>query len=439
MTETNNHIMPKNNMRIINAWCSYDVANSVYNLIITAVLFPIYYQQVTKAAFADGIIPLWGMQIKNSVLYDFTFAFAYFVIIILTPLLSGFADYMGLRRLYMRIFTTVGSIACFSLFWFDGTNIMFGCSMVALAAIGYAGSLVYYNSFLPIIATRDRHDRISARGFSWGYGGSVILLIMCLLFINNYDSFGLSGKLEAIRYSFCAVGIWWLGVSQIALFMLKDYPSQRISGTKLMGKGVHELKKVFNFVSKRKNMNLFLISFFFLSMGVQTVMLVATLFGSIELGISGPRLIIVILLIQLLGIVGSILFGIVSQRRGNKISLIIMLITWFGICMGAYLVQTEAQFFALAGVVGLVMGGIQSQARSTWAKLIPEDSVDTASFFSFFDVTEKAAIVIGMFSFGFIEHLTGNMRNSTLVLSIYFLLSLSVLMLAQLPKGTKSK
>lgn len=429
--------MIKNDKKVIRAWCSYDVANSVYNLIITSVLFPIYYNEATKKAFGSTVVEFAGMELRNSVLYDFTIATAYFTIIVLSPVLSGMADYAGIRKRFMQFFTVLGAGACFSLYWFDGHNLGYGMTLVAMAVIGYAGSLVYYNSFLPIIATPDRHDRISARGFSYGYVGSMILLVISLLIIENYERLGFSVKLDAVRFSFLMVGVWWISVSQIAFWVLKDFPSDNPLNLKVLTRGHREILNVFDRLRHTPVLKRFLLAFFFWSMGVQTVMLVASLFGSNELHIEGSKLIMTILLIQLLGILGSFLFAEVSTRFGNKLSIAIMLVIWIGICVWAFYIQTEMQFFVIAAMVGLVMGGIQSQSRSTYSKMIPEGTTDTASYFSFYDITEKAAIVLGMLSFGLIEHITGNMRTSALVLSGYFLLGLAVILFTRLPRLSK--
>jgi UMF1 family MFS transporter len=424
--------MEKNNPKIINAWCSYDVANSVYNLVITSVLFPIYFQYTTIGFFHGDMVQIFGFTFRNSVVYDFTMAAAYFFIILLTPLLSGIADMGGYRKRFMRFFTIVGASACFSLYWFSGEHLEWGLLSVGLAVVGFAGSLVYYNSFLPIIATPDRHDKISSKGFSWGYAGSMILLIICIVMIEMYDKLGFSTKMNALRTSFLFVGIWWVSVSQIAFWYLKEYPGQFKLGSHVFKKGFREIWFVFKEIGHKKTIKWFLLSFWFFSMGVQTTMLVAALFASKELGFAGTKLIFTILLIQILGIGGSQLFGEISSRWGNKLSLSISVIIWIVICVSAFFIQTHEQFYVLAGMVGLVMGGIQSQARSTYAKLLPQDTVDTASYFTFYDITEKFAIVLGMFSFGFIEHLTGSMRNSTLVLSGFFIMSLVILLFTKL-------
>jgi UMF1 family MFS transporter len=429
-------LMEKNNKKVINAWCSYDIANSAYNLIITTAIFPIYYQKVTNIAFKGDIIQFHGHKIINSALYVYAIASAYLVIIFLSPLLSGIADYGGYRKRFMQTFTLLGSISCFLMYWFHGSNIDYGLILVALAVVGYAGSLVFYNSFLPIIATPEHHDKISAKGFSWGYAGSMILLIFNLVTIFYFNFFRI-GQLNAIKLSFLEVGIWWFCISQIAFYYLKDYPGKDKIKSKILTRGFKEISKVFSQIRHQQTIKFFLLSFFFFSTGVQTVILVATLFGSQELGISGTKLIITIIIIQILGIVGSSLFAEVSTRKGNKFSISLMLIIWITVCIVAYFIRTEIEFFTLAAAVGLVMGGIQSQARSTYSKLIPLDSTDTASFFSFYDITEKIAIVIGMFCFGFINQLTGSMRNSTLSLAVFFIIALFVLLFSKLPKSVK--
>ncbi len=429
--------MEKNNKKVINAWCSYDIANSAYNLIITTVLFPIYYQQVTKAAFKSEIVNFLGLLVKNTVLYDYAIAFAYLIIIIISPILSGIADYGGYKKRFMQFFTFIGSVSCFLMYWFTGINLVFGISLVVFAVIGYAGSLVYYNSFLPIIATPDRYDKVSAKGFSWGYAGSMVLLIINLITIEKYQFFGFSAKLDALRFSFLEVGLWWFGIAQIPFFYLHDYPGHGRFRASTLTKGFREIILVFTYIKKQRVIKIFLLAFFFFSMGVQTVILVASLFGSAELGISGSKLIITIIIIQILGIIGSTLFAEVSSRMGNKFSLIIMLIIWSAVCIFAYFIKTENEFYIISAFVGLVMGGIQSQARSTYSKLIPESTIDTASYFSFYDITEKAAVVMGMFSFGFIEQLTGSMRNSTITLASFFIIALIIILFLKLPQQQK--
>jgi len=424
--------MPVNSPKVINAWCSYDIANSAYNLSIATVLYPIFYQEVTKQAFGSEMVNFLGLTIKNTVLYEYAIALGYFVIIFLTLTLSGIADLGGFRKRFMQMFTLIGALACMGLFGFNGGNIGLGIGLPALAVIGFAGSLVYYNSFLPLIASPDRHDRISARGFSFGYAGSMVLLIFNLFSIEKYELFGFAGKLEAIKYAFIEVGIWWLVISQFAFYYLKEERRKIKLDANILTQGFKEVVRVFGFIKQHRAMYRFLLAFFFFSMGVQTIIIIASLFGSAELGITGSKLIITILIIQIVAILGAILFAKVSTKYGNRTSLIWMLSIWIFVCGSAYFIQNEYQFYALGAMVGLVMGGIQSQARSTWSKLIPSGAVDTASYFTFYDSTEKLAIVFGMLGFGVIEHITGSMRNSALLLSSFFIVSLLIIAFTRL-------
>lgn len=425
-------VLPVNSPKVINAWCSYDIANSGYTLSVNTVLYPIFYQQVTQKVFGSEMVTFLGMNVRNTVLYEYAVALGYFLVILLTLSLSGIADLGGYRRRFMQFFTVLGSFACMGLYFFTGENLGLGLLLPLLAVIGFAGSLVYYNSFLPIIATPDRHDRISARGFSFGYAGSMILLIFNIFSLQQYEWFGFTDSLEAVRFSFILVGIWWLAVSQPAFYYLREQHKPIHWGVSIFSRGFREVLSVFGYIRKNKTMYRFLLAFFFFSMGVQTVIIIASLFGKAELGISDTMLIMTILIIQVVAIAGAFFFGRVSARFGNRTSLLWMLAIWIFVCVSAYFIHNDLQFYVLSALVGLVMGGIQSQARSTWSKLIPSGTADTASYFSFYDSTEKLAIVIGMLGFGIIEHITGSMRNSTLLLSLFFIISLLIIAFTKL-------
>jgi UMF1 family MFS transporter len=428
-------VFPINSPKVINAWCTYDIANSAYILSVNTVLYPIFYEQVTQKAFGSEMVQFMGMNIKNTVLYEYAIALGYFLVILTTLSLSGIADLGGYRKPFMRFFTMLGSFACIGLYAFTGENIALGLVLPMLAVLGFAGSLVYYNSFLPIIATPDQHDRISAKGFSFGYAGSMLLLIFNIFSLQYYQGFGFSDTLEAIRFSFIEVGIWWLAVSQIAFYYLREERKKIKLDASVFARGFHEMVKVFSYIKKHKAMYRFLLSFFFFSMGVQTIIIVASLFGKVELGITDTKLIMTILIIQAVAILGAFIFGRVSSRFGNRTSLLWMLAIWVFVCLSAYFVQKEYQFYVLSALLGLVMGGIQSQARSTWSKLIPTDTGNnTASYFSFYDSTEKLAIVLGMLGFGLIEQITGSMRNSTLLLSLFFIISFLIIAFTKLNK-----
>ncbi len=428
-------MLPKNNSRLINAWASFDWSNSVYNLIITTAIFPIYYLGMTQEAFGGEMVEFLGMTIKNSVLYSYAISFSFLVIVFISPVLSGIADYGGMKKRFMQFFTYLGSAACIGLYFFTGENVEYGIACAVLASVGYAGSLVFYNGFLPEVASVDRMDEVSARGFAMGYVGSVILLIVNLVLFQQFSTFGFETGVAATRFGFILVGIWWFGFSQIAFYYLKDRSTGKKITMDILGNGTKELKKVFAVARKKQVLFRFLSSFFLFSMGVQTVMLLAPLFAEKEIGMEADEMIIVVLIIQIIAIGGAYLFAWISKLKGNGFSISVMLLIWVFICITGYFLQEKVSFYALAGLLGFVMGGIQSISRSTYSKLIPEETQDTASFFSFYDITEKLAIVIGSMSYGLIDQVTGSMRNSMVFMSVFFIGGLILLRLANLKKN----
>ncbi|HCW07858.1 MAG TPA: MFS transporter, partial [Cytophagales bacterium] len=381
-------MLAKNSRRLINVWASYDWSNSVYNLIVTTAIFPVYYLATTQEAFHGDTVNFLGIDIKNSVLYSYAISFSFLVIVLLSPTLSGVADYVGIKKRFMQAFTYLGSSACIGLYFFTGENIGYGIICAVLASVGYAGSLVFYNGFLPEVATPDMMDKVSARGFAMGYTGSVILLIVNLIMILQYQWFGFDNATAATRFGFILVGIWWLSFSQIAFYYLHDRPTGKKVSGHVFGKGIAELKKVFHWVRQQAVIKIFLLAFFIFSMGVQTVMLLAPLFGDKVIHMKANEMILVVLILQLLAIAGAFLFAWISKRKGNRFAISVALVIWILICVMGYWLQDKISFYTLAALLGFVMGGIQSMSRSTYAKLIPSESKDTASFFSFYDVME---------------------------------------------------
>ncbi len=412
------------------AWSMYDWANSAYNLVITSTIFPTYYNAVTTTTkdgkFVTDHVSFFGMQIKNSTLFDYSIATAYLIIAMLSPILSSIADYKGNKKRFMQLFCYMGSASCCCLYFFDGKTLELGIIFSGLAALGYCGSLVFYNAYLPEIAIESDRDRVSAQGFSYGYVGSVLLQVICLVFVLQPGWFGIKDDSFAPRLSFLLVGLWWAGFAQITFLTLpKGTPLAGKNGHNLLTGGFYELKKVWAQVKQLPVLKTYLAAFFFYSMGVQTVMLAAALFGSKELKLETSQLIGVILVIQLVAIAGAFIMARLSDRFGNLRVLLFVVLIWIGVCIAAYFTHTATEFYIVAAIVGLVMGGIQSLSRSTYSKLMPPTH-DTASFFSFYDVTEKLAIVIGMLSFGFIDSIM-NMRSAIVALITFFALGALIL------------
>jgi len=435
MESPKEEVIELNNKRTINAWAMFDWANSSYALVIAVAIFPIYFNGIVADEFT-----FLGIKMTDSALFSYSLSFAYLIIALVLPLLSGIADYGGRKLSFMTFFTFLGGLACIAMFWFEkdidalaGSNVYLGVTTFILAVIGFAGGQVFYNSYLPLIASKDRFDKVSARGFAFGYVGSIILLVVNIMMLQKPEWFFLSDGGMAARVSFLMVGVWWIGFAQITFARMPKEKKAPWS-KKLMKRGFEELGKVWNQVKTLTNIKRFLTSFFFYSAGVQTVIYLASTFATDELKFETGDLIKVILILQVVAIFGAYLFAYLSKLQGNKFSLLSMLIIWIVICFAAYFVQGQLDFYIIAAFVGLVMGGIQSMSRSTYSKLIPEGTTDTASFFSFFDVLEKLAIVMGTFSFGLIEQLTGGMRNSILALTVYFLIGIVFLLMVSIEK-----
>src|SRR6187551_800715 len=430
--------MKQRDSKTVRAWYVFDWANSVYNMVITTTFFPIYFAGVTASAYGENSVPFLGRTFKNSSLYDYALATAYLFIALLLPILSSIADSYGNKKKFMKFFCYLGGLGCIGLFWFKGDqpSVAWGLGCFALAAIGYIGSLVFYNSYLPEIAKPEDHDRISARGFSLGYLGSALLQIIGFGLVVYFS--GKGDKTSGPLFTFLLVGLWWIGFAQITFFNLpKGLPPINKPNTNFLTSGFIELKKVFVLIRSLSTLKWFLVAFLFYSMGVQTVMLAATLFGQKALGLPADKLIITILLMQFVAVAGATLISKLSKRFGNISTLMGVVLLWVVICVSAYFVATlkewghdvEFYFYAVAVGVGLVMGGVQALSRSTYSKLMPATR-DTASFFSFYDVTEKISIVIGIFTFGYIDEIFG-MKNSVLTLAIFFAIGLGALLIAK--------
>ncbi|MFV0573573.1 MAG: MFS transporter [Xanthomarina gelatinilytica] len=420
--------LEKGSKRLLNAWAFYDWANSVYTLTIASSIFPIFY----SALFASNIkhVNAFGFEFKSTALITFVTAFTFLVVSVMSPLLSGIADYVGNKKSFMKFFCYVGGLGCIGLYWFSFDHIYMSLLFYFMGLLGYWGSLVFYNSYLPDIAFPEQQDRISARGFSLGYVGSVILLIINLIMVMSQETG--EAKMEMMRWSFVMVGVWWILFSQYTFYIL---PKGVLNGEKVTRNvilnGFRELRQVWRQLKQNLRLKRYLAAFFVFSMAVQTIMLVAVYFGEEEISWADNSektmgLIVSILVIQLVAILGAVLTSRASEKFGNIKTLISVNIIWMAMCFAAYFVVTPIQFYITAGVVGLVMGGIQALARSTYSKFLPETD-DSTSFFSFYDVAEKIGIVIGMVIFASIDQITGSMRNAIVFLFVFFLVGIILL------------
>lgn len=437
--------LEKGSKKLLNAWAFYDWANSVYTLTIASTIFPIFYGTLK---FVNGNqVHVFGFEFKNTALISFVTAFTFLIVACISPILSGIADYVGNKKVFMKFFCYLGALGCIGMYWFSLEYIYLSLLLYFFGLIGYWGSLVYYNSYLPDIAFEEQQDSISAKGFSMGYIGSVLLLLINLAMVMKPEWFGFDigtteaekneASILAMRTSFITVGLWWVVFSQYTFWVLPKGISNGNKVTKdLIFNGFKELRNVYSGLTHNLRLKRYLRAFFVYSMAVQTIMLAAAYFGEQEINWGGESektigLIVSILVIQIVAVFGAILTSKASSKFGNINTLIVINFIWMGLCFYAYFMETPFEFYIAAATVGMVMGGIQALSRSTYSKFLPETK-DTTSYFSFYDVSEKIGIVIGMAIYGAIDQFTGSMRNSILFLFIFFLVG--IVLLFKVPK-----
>lgn len=419
----------KNDKRVIRSWAFFDWANSAHNLVITSTIFPVYYTIITTTKAHGDQVTFFGKTFTNTALSNYALAAAYLMMVVLLPILSSIADYKGNKKSFMKWFTYIGGLACIGLFFFKLDTLELGIILFAISAMGYVPGVSFNNSYLPEIATIDRQDEVSAQGFAYGYVGSVLLQIFCFVIVLKPELFGITDDSLPSRISFSLVGLWWIGFAQIPFKILPEgRPNHSGINRNIIRNGFRELAKVWRQLKDMRVLKVFLLAFFFYVMGVQTVMLVAAGFGEKILHLGASKLIIVILIIQLVAILGALWMSRLAKIMGNVWVLALVVCIWIAVCIYAYFIRNEYEFYAVAAVIGVIMGGIQSLSRSTYSKFLPENTPDTTSFFSFYDVTEKLAVVIGLFTFAYIEELTGSMRNSVIALGSFFVMGLIFLL-----------
>jgi UMF1 family MFS transporter len=416
-------VTKKNDKSVIRGWSFFDWANSAYALVISTAVFPPFF-----SATAPATMSFFGVSLTSTALYSFSISFAFLLNAIMTPFLSGLADYSGRRLFFLKFFTILGSIACMSLFFFDGPDTAWlGLTSFVLGTIGFGACVVFYNSYLPDIVTEDRLDKVSAQGYAYGYIGSVILLLIILALIHFKDALGFTSDSLPVRIGFLLVGIWWYGFALLTFRVLPKENKLKFN-TSFLSKGLKEVTSVLKLLLQNKNITLFLTAYFFFIAGVNVVIYLAAVFAEDVLDFGRTELIILILLLQFLAMIGAYFFAFLSSKIGNKVSLLIQVAIWIAICTTAYFVTGSQEFYILSCFVGLVFGGIQSLSRSTYSKMLDDNIESMASYFSFYDVLTKLAVVAGTFIWGLVNQLTNNMRYSILSIAIFFVISFFILL-----------
>lgn len=424
-------MLQKGDKKLINSWAFYDWANSVYSLVISTAVFPIYYESVTQTE--SGMVSFLGMQFDNTSLYTYSLSFSFLVVAFLSPILSGIADYVGNKKSYLKFFCYFGGLSVMMLYFFKGVETLWiGILFSIFASIGFWGSIVFYNAYLPEVAFNDQQDRVSAKGFMYGYAGSVLLLVFNLSMVMKPEMYGIVDTSLPPRIAFVTVGLWWMGFAQYTFKYLPAGTSRKKFKKNHIFQGLKELVKTMKELRDQPIILTFLTSFFLFSVGVQSIILLATIYGKTEIGLKTSNLILTIIIIQLVGILGAYFFSKISDRIGNILTLKITIIIWALSSLSAYFLEkddpdVQLKFYIISGFIGLVLGAIQSLSRSTFSKLLPQGTEDHATYFSFYGFIEKIAIVWGTFIFGFTIAITNSMRTSILLLTLFFFLSFIVL------------
>ena len=415
----------KGDKKVLRAWAFYDWANSVYALVISTAIFPLYFGSL----FDDSqYVEVFGINYKNTALIQHTSTLVFICLAILIPILSGIADHKKNKVSFLKFFCYLGSLSCIGLYFFTIENIYTGLLFYFLALFSFWASLVFYNSYLPEIAFPHQQDKVSAEGYSYGYVGSVLLLLINLLMVLFPSTFGFEDTIEPMKISFVMVGLWWAGFSQYTFHYL---PKNQIQSSKknflkksILFGGFYELKNVWKLIKKQESIKKFLLAFFVFSCALQTIILIATYFGEQEIiwreGEKQIGLIISTLLIQLIAILGAMYTAKLSEKIGNIQTLIFLNIFWFILCVGGYFIKYSYEFYVVAALVGLVMGGIQALSRSTYSKLIPATE-NTCSYFSFYQMCMILSISLGTFMSGIVDQLTGSLRNSIIIFAVIFI------------------
>ncbi|MAO45585.1 MAG: MFS transporter [Crocinitomicaceae bacterium] len=437
-------------------WAVYDWANNVYSLVITTAIFPIFYIGITSTTDKENcetshIVEFFGWEFINTELSSYILALSFVAVIILSPLLSGMADFAGKKKLFLRLFCYTGSAGCVGLYWFDPNHLELSMIPFFMASIGFWGSVGFYNAYLPEIAPREEHDKLSARGYAMGYWSSLIILVICAVLITGVGKYldfkfyiGAGVHMELVqtitRCCFVLVGFWWFGFAHITFNALPESEKKDLPTGNILFQGFKELRGVARELKGTKHLTRYLFAFFIMSMAIQTIMLMASSFGKKVIKLETTELIIIIFIVNLLAIPGAFGVSALSKRIGNIRALVACIIGWAAVCLGAYFFAKDETdtigFYAVACGIGFLMGGTQSLNRATYSKILP-DTDDPASYFSFYEMLEKGGLIIGMFGWGFIEGFTGTMHNSVLAMLVLFTLAYLAMMLV--PKEYRIK
>jgi UMF1 family MFS transporter len=414
----------------VRAWAMYDWANSAVQTTIIAAVFPIYFHNVVAADLGDA---------EATSRFAWSTTLAIVIVAVVAPLLGAIADYAAIKKKLLAVFLWIGALATLAMFWVGPGDWSLALTLFILANVGVAGSIVFYDSLLPHLVSDQEMDRVSSAGYAMGYVGGGVLLAINLLMIQKPGLFGIPDAGTAVRLSLASVGVWWLFFS-IPLFRKVPEPPRRIEADEsqsgnVFSTGVTRLIETFKELRIYRQAFLFLLAFLVYNDGIQTIIRMATTFGS-EINIDQNAMITALLITQFVGIPFAFMFGMLAARIGPKVAVFIGLMVYAVIIALAFFMSSAAHFYALAILVGMVQGGTQALSRSMFASMIPRHK--SSEFFAFFGVFERYAGVLGPLVFAMMVDATGHSRNAILAVLAFFVIGGAMLAFVDLEAGRKA-
>lgn len=419
-----------NDKREIRAWYFYDWANSAFSTTVVTVFLGPYLTSITRAAAdANGFVYPLGIQVGAGSFFPYMVSLSVLLQVVFLPILGAIADYSHLKKQMLTLFAYIGAIATMCMYFLQGSNYLLGGLLFLIGNLSFGASIVFYNAYLPEIASADRRDNVSAMGFATGYLGGGLLLALNLVLFSKAADFGLDTAM-AVRISLLSAGAWWALFTLIPIRMLKSRELRRRlpAGERYTTAGFKQLRATLTRLPSYPQTMLFLIAYLLYNDGIQTVIALSSQFGQEELKLSIDTLTAVILMVQFIAFFGAAIFGRISRYVGTKRAIFGSLVIWTGVVIYTYGVlkaEDAAGFFAIGAVIAVVLGGSQALSRSLFSHMIP--SGQEAEYFSLYEVSERGTSWLGPLLFGLSLQFTGSYRIAILSLIVFFVAGMLLL------------
>jgi MFS transporter, UMF1 family len=429
--------LEKTNRLAVFSWCMYDWANSAFATTVLAAVLPVYFASLVPE---DGVTMRWATHaftVSGSALWGYAVSFSLLVSALSAPVLGALADFCRSKKKFLLAFTAWGSVFTCLLFFVESGQWLLCLGLFMCANIGFAGSMPFYDGFLPEIAGPEEIDWVSAKGYALGYAGGGILLALHVLLITCHETFGIAERSLSIRISLGSVGIWW-AVFALPMFLWvpeKGPVEEKPAGFSYGTFGFIRLFKTLKSFGSYKDLAWFLVAFLVYNDGIQTVIVMAAIFGKTALGLDATTLIGTLLMIQFIALPGALGFAKLAEKIQAKRAIVVSLALWIGIVAYAYFIDTALEFWILGGFVGLILGGSQAISRSLYGQLIPKDR--PAEFYGFFTISAKFASVAGPFLFALVSDISDNPRHAILSIGFFFVVGLILLGRVNVERGRR--